>query len=220
MRVTTEKTNRVGNHKTKGFTLLEMIGVLAVIAILAAVLVPKVFTAINNSRINNAAMSCQSAKTAIADHYTKAGMLAADTTKSPPLVLAVPIAQYDLLLMKEGFMDKPFAVKIGDDIVDATDTRMELIACPAAAAVTATGNADTTGFILDGVGANNEALGTALAEVVITGVQEVDAQALSQIIDGPALSTALGTSDLVGRVKYTSPAAGKTTTVYVYLTHR
>src|ERR1044071_4050175 len=63
--------NRAGSRRNQGFTLIEMIGVLAVIAILAAVLVPKVFEAINNAKVNNAAMSCQTVKTAIIDHYAK-----------------------------------------------------------------------------------------------------------------------------------------------------
>lgn len=69
------KTNVTSNskHRVKasGFTLIEMIGVLAVIAILAAVLIPKVFEAISNSRVNNTAMSCNTVKTAVADHYAK-----------------------------------------------------------------------------------------------------------------------------------------------------
>jgi prepilin-type N-terminal cleavage/methylation domain-containing protein len=39
-------------NNNKGFTLIEMIGVLAVIAILAALLIPKVFQAITEARIN------------------------------------------------------------------------------------------------------------------------------------------------------------------------
>src|SRR6266542_6558980 len=72
---TNSRLNRAGSRRNQGFTLIEMIGVLAVIAILAAVLVPKVFEAINNSRVNNAAMSCQTVKTAIIDHYAKFGSL-------------------------------------------------------------------------------------------------------------------------------------------------
>ena len=37
----------------KGFTLIEMIGVLALIAILASLLLPKIYEAINGSRISN-----------------------------------------------------------------------------------------------------------------------------------------------------------------------
>jgi len=36
----------------KGFTLIEMIGVLAMIAILASMLIPKIYEAINSARIS------------------------------------------------------------------------------------------------------------------------------------------------------------------------
>ncbi len=78
MKVKSATTSRASSRGLQGFTLIEMIGVLAVIAILAAVLVPKVFEAINNARINNSSMSCDTVKTAIADHYAKAGSLNAD----------------------------------------------------------------------------------------------------------------------------------------------
>src|SRR5215471_5265762 len=114
----TSQTRRPG---VNAFTLIEMIGVLAVIAILAAVLIPKVFEAINNSRVNNAAMSVNTVKTAVADHFAKAGSLPVDASGATPAVLALPIEQYDLVpLVKEQFLDKPFAVKIGDGITDAT----------------------------------------------------------------------------------------------------
>ncbi len=53
MRIISQQ-NRKSNQ---AFTLIEMIGVLAVIAILASMLIPKIFEAINNSKINNAAVS-------------------------------------------------------------------------------------------------------------------------------------------------------------------
>src|SRR5215831_911701 len=112
MKLHTYKSNK------SGFTLIEMIGVLAVIAILAAVLIPKVFEAINNSRINNASMSCDTVKTAIADHYAKYGSLIVDGTTTPATVLALPIEQFDQLpLIKEQFLDKPLVTKISDGII-------------------------------------------------------------------------------------------------------
>src|SRR5204863_216829 len=61
---------RRGQHMTDklrpshAFTLIEMIGVLAVIALLAALLIPKIFESINNARIGQAVLSCQTIKTA------------------------------------------------------------------------------------------------------------------------------------------------------------
>ncbi|HXJ72477.1 MAG TPA: prepilin-type N-terminal cleavage/methylation domain-containing protein, partial [Candidatus Dormibacteraeota bacterium] len=107
---------------TRGFTLIEMIGVLAVIAILAALLVPKIFEAINNARVNNAAVSYNTAKTALADHYAKFGtMLSSNGT---PIVAGVgESTNFDKVLVAEAFMDKPFIVKIGD----GTGNRVEII---------------------------------------------------------------------------------------------
>ena len=79
---TNSQLNRAANRRNQGFTLIEMIGVLAVIAILAAVLVPKVFEAINNSRVNNTAMTINTVKTAIADHYAKYGSLVMTNSRS------------------------------------------------------------------------------------------------------------------------------------------
>src|SRR5947209_15739227 len=68
---------RIISHQNRkssqGFTLIEMIGVLAVIAILASMLIPRVFEAINSARVNATAVACETIKTAAADHYGKYG---------------------------------------------------------------------------------------------------------------------------------------------------
>ncbi|HXI50324.1 MAG TPA: prepilin-type N-terminal cleavage/methylation domain-containing protein [Candidatus Saccharimonadales bacterium] len=196
---------------TRGFTLIEMIGVLAVIAILAALLVPKIFEAINNARVNNAAVSYNTAKTALADHYAKFGtMLSSNGT---PIVAGVgESTNFDKVLVAEAFMDKPFIVKIGD----GTGNRVEIIpAVTAATAVTAANAA----FDLDGSGvAVNDAPGSVVVWAVIEGVAAGDAKDLNDRIDGPTLGVNTG-ADLKGRVKYADPAGG-TTTVYMYLSHR
>ncbi len=218
--------SKVINHKNnkRAFTLIEMIGVLAVIAILAAVLIPKVFEAINNSRINNSSLTCGSVKTAIADHYAKFGGLNIDGSSGAGVAItAIPFDKYDQVLLKEQFMDKLFAVKIGDGTNGVSNTRVQLAALPAttggAVAVGAAeaSAATSSGFNLSGVGGTNECVGSYVVQGIITGVAEADAQALSQRIDGNELSTPLGTPDTAGRVKY---ASGSPTTVFVYLTHR
>src|ERR1051326_568210 len=88
--------------RATGFTLIEMIGVLAVIAILAALLIPKVFDAINNSRINNAAVSLRTVKTAVSDHFGAYGdfNLLGGTNALP----IASLTNYDTaVLMGEGF---------------------------------------------------------------------------------------------------------------------
>src|SRR5437868_12689144 len=115
MKIRTSPANRALNQS--GFTLIEMIGVLAVIAILAAVLIPKVFEAINNARVNNAAMTVNSVKTACIDHYAKFGSFPVDGSSGTAVALtANQQTVFDQILLKEGFMNKPFQVKIGDGV--------------------------------------------------------------------------------------------------------
>jgi prepilin-type N-terminal cleavage/methylation domain-containing protein len=199
--------------KASGFTLIEMIGVLAVIAILAALLIPKIFEAINNARINNACISIGTVKSAIADHYAKHGSIAVDGSGATPVALAVPSDHYDRILLKEGFLDKYFATKIGDNTTNTT-VRLSVALGDTAATI------NNAAYDLDGDTATtgqNDAQGGVVTHAVITGVTEADARELSLRLDGTPLSTAIGTDDLVGRVKYDAAAS---TTVYVYLTHR
>jgi prepilin-type N-terminal cleavage/methylation domain-containing protein len=98
----------------KGFTLIEMIGVLAVIAILASLLIPKIFEAINNARISNTAVSINTLKTALADHYAKFCSLASTNGIALTIIPGPGTTNFDNVLLGEGFLDKPFQVKIGD----------------------------------------------------------------------------------------------------------
>jgi len=197
----------------KGFTLIEMIGVLAVIAILASLLIPKIYEAINNSRISNTVLSYNTVKTALADHYAKFGALLS-SNGTAYAVGAPGMAAFDKTLVAEGFLDKPFQVKIGD-----TTTHVEVIAGAGAVPVT-TANDGT--YDLDGNGSVNDAQGTAVVQAVIGGVTGGDALALSTLLDGTSLSSTNGaaSADSLGRVKYAAPGAGGTTTVYIYVTHR
>src|SRR6266446_4817013 len=133
------KTNRKQKQKilkpSGAFTLIEMIGVLAVIAILAALLIPKVYEAINNARVNNAAVSCETVKTALADHYAKFNALNVDGSQTPPVVIpnANMPALIDPILLKEQFLDKLFQVKIGDGTFGSNTTaHVEVNVCPLA----------------------------------------------------------------------------------------
>jgi prepilin-type N-terminal cleavage/methylation domain-containing protein len=93
------------------FTLIELIGVLAVIAILAALLIPKVFDAISMARMNRAALSMGTIKGAVVEHYAKFGSLA--SSNGVPLVFTGTYTNFDSILLAEGFIDKPFNPRIG-----------------------------------------------------------------------------------------------------------
>jgi prepilin-type N-terminal cleavage/methylation domain-containing protein len=231
MKVYSGKQSRARKGAEQGFTLIEMIGVLAVIAILAAVLIPKVFEAINNARVSNAAMTVNSIKTGCIDHYAKYGTFpvngsfaqgAAGYTLTPPVA-------FDPVLLQEQLIDKPFQVKIGDGTAEAagpppTGTRVELVAAPTAAQLAAgtavTGNG--TLYNLAGGTGVDDISGTWIVQAVITGVAHADAIALNNAIDGTSPTMAEGAAtgtDLQGRVQYGAAVNG-TYTVYVYLTHR
>jgi prepilin-type N-terminal cleavage/methylation domain-containing protein len=199
------------NRKSKAFTLIEMIGVLAVIAILAALLIPKVFEAINNARINNAAVSYNTVKAAVVDHYAKFGSLL--SSNGLPFAVTDPAAMnYDAMLVTEGFLDKRFQVKIGN-----TNAHVSVTNALAAAATPA---AIDAAYDLDGVN-GNDAVGGVVVRAIIPGVTENDAKDLNDRLDGPALGVALGDAngDLIGRVKYGPPSSG-VTTVHIYVNHR
>src|SRR5438067_3084600 len=103
--MTSSKISRTVQRQARAFTLIEMIGVLAVIAILAALLIPKVFSAIADAKINNAIVSSETVKTALADHYGKYGKF--DTVYGTNS-LSAPAWGYDTNLLFESLLDKPF----------------------------------------------------------------------------------------------------------------
>jgi type II secretory pathway pseudopilin PulG len=191
-----------------------MIGVLAVIAILASMLIPKIFEAINSSRINNAAVSYNAIKTAVMDHYGKFGSLL--SSNGVAIAAGDPsLNNYDkFILLREALIDKAFAVKIGDG---STNTLVNVVAMATTAAVTGT----NPQYDLDGDGTSDTGGSGNLVQAVISGVATADAIELSQRLDGIPLSQATGatTADLAGRVKYATPVNG-ITDVYIYIAHR
>jgi len=203
--------NKKTIKKTEAFTLIEMIGVLAVIAILAAMLIPRVFEAINNARINNAAVTAETLKAAAADHYGKYGKFDQQYGTNALVFTTGLSKNYDTgVLIPEGLLDKPFSVKIGGG---DPSTNCVLQLCQNGK------DNGGNGYKLDG---NNIATGNAqfVLEEVIYGVSAADAKDLNDRIDGTSLGAGLGLQDAAGRVEYAKPDNTGTTTVYVYLTHR
>lgn len=217
------------HRKSSGFTLVEMIGVLAVIAILASLLVPRVFQAIGDSKINNAASTYNSIKSAVSEYYGKYGKIGG--TNGVDLGLASDYAVYEdwdlRCLVTEGFAEKPFIVRIGNGKVGsaASGSRLRVMKLKSAydpnqqAANSAT-TIDQGAYNLDGSSVTNDISGNLLVEAVIEGVDNQDAIDLNSRIDGSSLgTTTLGANDEAGRVKYFYTTNGNCS-VRIYLAHK
>ena len=201
------------------FSLVEMIGVLAIIAILASLLIPRVFQAIGDARISNAANACNRIKASVNEYYGRYGFFAG--TGGKPLKFENGVADdWDRnVLMPEGLADKPFAVRLGNGRSGSPDgSRVRALKLSAPGAEV---EPDNGAYNLDGsVTSVNDIAGTFLVEALIEGVRIQDARDFNDWIDGTNLGAAkLGDDDLVGRVKYFI-RSNKTASIRVYLAHR
>lgn len=209
-----------------GFSLVEMIGVLAIIAILAVVIVPKVFSTIASSRVTNAVGSVNAIKTAVSEFAGKYGAIPITNNNS----------RVDDLLLTAGNLDGRFTVKIGTQpstppLAGAawayansawtasggvSQTTQSRIVC--LASTTATPGTGTN-YQLDGT--NNLPAGARVISAVLPGVTATEARELSVRLDGDSLSQATATTaDTAGKVVYAAPNAAGTTTAYIYIAHQ
>jgi type II secretory pathway pseudopilin PulG len=208
-----------------GFSLIEMIGVFAIIALLAVAIVPRVFATIGNSRVASAVNAVNAMQTAVADFATRYGVIPATGAN----------ARVDDLLMTAGYIDGRFTARIGtppsappvtgaawryaSGVWSATggssqEGETRLICVPSTTANPAAARGGN--YRLDG--STNIAAGSFVTSVVFANVTGAQARALSQAIDGDSLSAAGPESaDPAGKVVYAAPDARGLTTVYVYL---
>jgi len=223
------KATPISTQRTAGFTLVEMIGVLAVIAILASLLVPRVFQAIGDSKINNAAATYNSIKSAVAEYYGKYGKIGG--TNGIDLGLSSDFAVYEdwdlRCLVTEGFAEKPFSVRVGNGKIGQANggSRLRVMKLkstydPDQRAADSQTSADHGAYNLDGSSVTNDINGVLLIEACIEGVDVQDAIDLNNRIDGPALGvTSLTANDEAGRVKYFTSTNG-TVSLRIYLAHK
>ena len=192
MKTNTLKRTPDRNRSRAGFTMVEMTGVLAVIAILATMLVPKVLSAINDSRLNSTVGSLNAVKSATATYFGNTGIF-------------TNASNFDLTLVSLEYLERPFACRIGNGSL------VQVVAAPG-------GPGGTSGYTFDGV-TTNTLTASAVVECLISNVPIVDAWNLSQRLDGTSLSAASSAAnDLRGRVAYNF--ASGSGTVYVYMGHR
>lgn len=182
---------------------------LAILAVLSALILPKIFEAIHNARVSHTAIGLNTIKTAAAQHVAKFGQLTMDGSVTPPSPILLDgsdtrALQFDAILLKEQLIDAPFRTRIGDGVFGPQNTRIQL-----AKAVSGDTDPDEedSAFYLDGTGDANNATGSVVLFAVISGVSVEDARALNRILDGTSLSLGENPAghDFVGRVKYRKP---------------
>jgi len=153
-------------RREQAFTLVEMIGLLAILAILASLLIPRVFQAIGDSKISNSASTCNSIKAAVNEYYGRYGLIAGPQGAALPMSGTPATAEdWDLTtLVAEGFAEKPFAVRIGNGLLGSVAGGSRLRVVDISANTTNTLPSDLTkgAYNLDGASTTNDISGALL----------------------------------------------------------
>jgi len=194
--------------------MIEMVGVLAVIAILAGLLVPRVFSVITSAKVSAATFGISTVKTAAMMYYGKFGKFG-NTNGAVIASTNLPFLSYDSqVLLREGFLEKPFESPIGSASVQLV---------PAVATATAPDGTNSA-FNLDGnsIYPNDAGNGSVVLVVVLSNTSLEDAREINRRIDGSnvLLGESSAGSDILGAVKYVYSAGAQSGLVCVYLAHK
>jgi len=226
-----ERYPGVIHHDSRGFTLIEMIGVLAVVAVLAAMVLPKVFDVIAESRVNALAASVKAYETAVTKYYGDLGTLlplngtgiptaetTGDSATATSMAARLTLSRSDALVTANGLWPKfrgPYLEKFGTATPPALGTTMYI---PATAAVSYGTGASATnlGWDLKGDdGKSDIPTGANVVYYKLAGLSLEDFDRFDSIVDRDVGTTAT-TKQLRGRAKYDT----STDTLYLYLAHR
>ena len=218
-------------RRSQGFTLVEMIGVLAIIAILIALLLPKIFSLIASSNARSLAAALRTYETAVANYYSDVGTLyplnatgvpAAEAGGNSGTVTSLPAR---LTLNASDPLNTgtnqwvrfrgPYLEKFNTNTPPGLGTTMFM---PATAAIALGGAVTGTniGWDLKGDDGNSDIpTGARVAYLRVDGISDTEFNELDGIIDS-GIGTNLAERQLRGRVKY-NPANDR---MYIYLAHQ
>ncbi len=226
-----DKSPGLIRRDSRGFTLIEMIGVLAVVAVLAAMVLPKVFDVIAESKVNALAASVKAYETAVTKYYGDIGNVmplnaagiptveaTGDSATATSLAARLTLSRSDALVTAAGLWPKfrgPYLEKFDTASPAALGTAM-YIPCVAAVAYGTAVTATNLGWDLKGDDGNSDlTTGGYVVYYHLTDIGVENFERLDAIIDRD-IGTTAATKQLRGRAKYDS----SNDDLYLYIAHR
>jgi len=177
----------------KGFTLIELMIVIAIIGVLASVISMNGFSLFRDAQIDSAITAQSSMKNAVTSYVFK--------NKTLPATEAA--------LITGSFIDGSIvnSIKLG------TSSTVAFNVVGNVAGEASGGN----GYDLDGDGTVDTTASDTVVEITINGASAKDAREISLALDGAANTPAINLADTKGRVEYPVIAAGATGIVKMYI---
>ena len=222
-------------HKLRasdGMTMMEMIGVLGVIGVLAAIIVPRVFDVITDSKIDALAKAIQTYETGVTRYYADVGTLlplnatgvpqvelTGDSAISVSLPARLTLNSTSPLVLGTNLWPKfrgPYLEKFNSILPPEIGTNMFLpTSLPVAISTPVTSS--NMGWDLKGDdGQSDIPTDSHVAYFKLQGISEQDFLKLDKLVD-PLIGTTDIQKTLRGRAKWDSANNG---TLYLYLAHR
>lgn len=206
----------------QGFTLAEIIGVIALIAILAAIIAPRVAGVIGRGKVSSTAQGLASVRTATLDYLSQNSTLPVRAGTGATNGASAD-GRFDADLVTGGFTEKLYSCAIGNQVFDGSQLsdrihlRSEAVtASNKKVAPTATGGGNFYNLDRD-TSTLDMTLGQMVVSAFIPGVALSDAIALNKLVDGDVNSG--NKADIAGRCIYSAADKEGKVTVHVYIAH-
>lgn len=177
------------NYPTKkrlAFTLIELIGVIAIIALLAAFLIPKIIDVIRDAAVTSTIASINNVRSGAATYASQNGSFTVAT-------------DFDGTLVTANMLDKKFSTKLGVGDIEVV-----------AGSITP---GDPGYFELGNAGTITSTTKDKIVIATITGVSYRDVKKLQEFMDSDASWT--GSQDNVGKVKAVAAGSLYAVTIYI-----